>query len=200
MSKVSDESIREKTGGTMEVWSLRIREAGLAEAPHKDIAAWLERKWGMDPWWCQEVTVQFEKLTGRRITGQTAGSGFQVGVSGTFPVSVSRLWEYLTRERALSQFVLEEDPAVLVKEEDGGTGKSGIEWKITVSKEDSHFRMKWKLPGWEEASILQVRITEKGPSKSSLTFHHEKLSGPEARGAMKKRWQGVLEGMKRDLG
>jgi len=199
MSKVSNESIREKTGSTMEGWSRRIREAGLAEAPHKDIAAWLEKKWGLDPWWCQEVTVQFEKLTGRRITGQTAGSGFQVGVSGTFPVSVSRLWEYLTGEGALSRFVLEEEPEVSVGEEDGGTGKSGIEWKITVSKAESHFRMKWRLPGWDEPSILQVRITEKGPSKSSLTFHHEKLSGPEARGAMKRHWQGVLEEMRLNL-
>jgi hypothetical protein len=199
MSKVSDESVRQKTGKSMEEWTAILKEAGLAKASHKNIAAWLEENWALDPWWCQEVTVQFEQISGRRITGQTAESGFQVGVSGTFPASASLLWKYLINDGALQRMVLEEDSAVSIEPEASGTGKSGIGWKVTVRKEGSHLRMKWKASGWEQPSILQIRLTDKGPSKSSITFHQEKLKGPKQRESMKKRWKEVISRMKTEL-
>jgi hypothetical protein len=135
-----------------------------------------------------------------KVSGQTAESGFQVGVSGTFPAGASQLWVYLIEDGALSRMVLEEESPVPMEPEAYGTGKSGIGWKITVRKEGSHLRMKWKAPGWEQPSILQIRITGKGPAKSSITFHQEKLAGPEQRESMKKRWKGVISRMKNELG
>jgi hypothetical protein len=52
--------------------------------------------------------------------------------------------------------------------------------------------MRWKQPGWTEYSILQVRITPKGDSKSTLSFHQEKLPDKEARETLIPHWKRVL--------
>src|SRR3712207_9399279 len=49
---------------------------------HADIAAWLARDQGVEPWWSQNLTVRYEQERGMRAPGQMA--------DGTYSASVSR--------------------------------------------------------------------------------------------------------------
>lgn len=48
-------------------------------------------------------------------------------------------------------------------------------------------------------SILQIYLEKIGEQKTSLTFHHEKLSGTRQRNEMKKYWQEVLQAISYSL-
>lgn len=82
-----DSSVIKATGKPLAHWLKTIKNSGKGDLPHKNIADFLHNECGLTYWWAHEITVLYEKSAGRRVTGQTQGSGFQVGVSKTLPVS-----------------------------------------------------------------------------------------------------------------
>ena len=91
------------TGRTKSEWFDVIRGAGKDAASHKEIADFLHELHGVPHWWAQEITVEYEKHTGRRVLGQTRDGLFQIGVSKTIDASAARLWDLLQSAMAGSQ-------------------------------------------------------------------------------------------------
>lgn len=196
------ETIQKSTGKSLEEWMEIIASRFPGGAPHKEIAAYLEHDRGLSPWWSQEVTVEYERAAGLRKVGETKDSGFQLGASKTFPVGVAELWRFISSPDGMELITGDRTAAADAYGAPGstsaGSGIPGsavsnkIDYNITTLKEGSHMRMKWKLPEWSDYSILQVRVVEKGPDKSTLTFHHEKLADKETREKMKAYWKEKL--------
>ena len=92
---MNDERVRQATGRSKTDWLAIIRQAGKAEAPHKEIADYLHEAHDVSPWWAQEITVEYEKHIGRRILGQTQDGLFQIGVSKTIAAAAAKVWERL---------------------------------------------------------------------------------------------------------
>jgi uncharacterized protein YndB with AHSA1/START domain len=72
-----------------------------------------------------------------------------------------------------------------------GEDADGVRIKTTTYVADSHLRMQWHRPDWNSASILQIRVTEKSPSKTTVSFHQEKLPTELTREEMRERRRGV---------
>ena len=164
------------TGKTPEQWFAIIEKSGKSERPHSEIACYLYEEQNISYWWAQQITVDYEKFIGRRMTGQTEDGRFQIGVNKTVSASKDALWDYLCSEDGLSLLCNE-----------------GAEAEITTSKSNSHFRMRWRMPAWSSHSILQVRVTDKGKGKTTLSFHQEKLPDAKARESMRERWRTTSE-------
>ncbi|HET8866766.1 MAG TPA: hypothetical protein VFM87_00415 [Agrococcus sp.] len=79
---MGSEALRAATGRTHEQWRELLAGAGALEWPHKQIAEWLVREHGVDGWWAQGITVDFEQDRKGRLPGQQA--------DGTFSVSTTR--------------------------------------------------------------------------------------------------------------
>ena len=99
------------------------------------------------------------------------------------------LWKVITSESGF--FLITEDAPSDIEFSSKDTGES-IQYRVTTFKHQSHFRMQWKLPEWENHSILQIRLTSKGPEKTTVTFHQEKLPNEKTRNDMRKRWKNIL--------
>lgn len=85
---VTDEAVRKATGKSWAEWVEELDAAGAEKLTHAEIARMLlESKRVESAWWCQSVTVGYEYAKGRRIRGQVADGGYQVGVSRILPVS-----------------------------------------------------------------------------------------------------------------
>ena len=171
---MTSEAIDKGTGRPLEEWYGVIRDAGKGVASHKEIADFLHEVHEVSYWWAQEITVEYERFIGRRVHGQTQDGKFQIGVSRTIHAPVADVW-------TLVEAVASEPPVA----------GSGIFSTVTTHVPGSHLRMQWRLHDWEEHSILQIRVTPRGPGKTTVTFHHEKLPDAAARQQMKERWQGV---------
>lgn len=184
-----DEAVRKATGRGWAEWKAALDKAGAGDWSHKQIVAWLATEAGVKGWWGQQVTVGYEKLSGKRVLGQTAGTGFQVGVRKTFPFSRDDLWHRLTEPGAMRLW-LGTDKAKLAAGESYRC--AGVKGELRVVKPGDRIRFTRSVEG-KPASTVQFALTASGPKKTSVTFHHEKLSNAGEREAMRAHWKDVAE-------
>lgn len=76
------EALRSATGRDHEGWREVLDAAGAREWSHAEIARWLVDEHGVDGWWAQGITVDFEQVRKGRRPGERA--------DGTFATSRSR--------------------------------------------------------------------------------------------------------------
>lgn len=79
---MGSETLRAATGRDREAWRALLEAAGALEWSHKTTTEWLVREHGVDSWWAQGITVDFEQARKGRLPGQQA--------DGTFSVSRTR--------------------------------------------------------------------------------------------------------------
>lgn len=104
--EVDDAAVRKGTGEGWEHWCQQIEQAGLAQAPHPDIARWLQGE-GVGLWWAQTVTVGYERISGRRLPYQRADGSFTAGRSKTVAVDAGALREALLDAEARAELLPE---------------------------------------------------------------------------------------------
>lgn len=123
--------------------------------------------------------------------GLTKDAGFQVGARKTCDVSVEMAWDFLMSINGTRLWLdgIDVDKIELKSEFSTPNGFTG---KITVLKPYSHIRMQWRHPDWDNTSTLQIR-TIPNKNKTTISFHQEKLSGPEQRKKMKNFWKNTLD-------
>ena len=160
---MSDASVKKATGRTWTEWVSFLDAAGSARKPHREIVAKVSSL-GTPDWWCQMVTVGYERIRGLRERGQRRGGGYRASKSRTFPVPVSRLYKAFADPRQLKRWLP-------VK----ATFRSGTPGK----------RMRMT---WDDGSIVVFEFMAKGSAKSAVAVGHEKLPDKAAVEAVKKAW------------
>jgi uncharacterized protein YndB with AHSA1/START domain len=207
MQTMNEQTLKKATGRSKSEWYGIIRSGGKAEASHKEIADFLHEAHGVSRWWAQEITVEYEKHIGRRVLGQTQDGSFQIGVSRTISASADRVWNLLESAEGIG--LITSDPGgdrPSVPAEPGqeffealasleGQSAAGISIETTTFEPGSHVRMRWQRPRWQAHSILQIRVTAKSESKTTLSFHQEKLPSWSDREELQRHWRRVAEEM-----
>jgi uncharacterized protein YndB with AHSA1/START domain len=202
---MNDQAVERATGRSPGQWIALIRDAGKGDASHKAIADFLHEAHGVSYWWAQELTVEYERRTGRRVPGQTQDGLFQIGVSRTLDAPPGEVWEALCSASAIR--LLGEDPEAGASPAGSqasrplpglasldaldGQSPSGVYLRTTTFEAGSHVRIQWRQPAWKTHTILQVRLTPKTDSRTILSFHQEKLPTEQARQKMREHWSRV---------
>lgn len=191
--KTSDAAVLKATGHDWQYWFAVLDNAGAKNMTHKEIVQMLaDKKLIKSSWWCQQVTVVYEKVRGKRVLGETADAGFQIGVSKSIAVEPEKAWNYLISAAGRKLWLGEVDQLSLEKGAKGTT-TAGLEYEIRSVQPGKMIRLRWQPAGFQDFTVLQLR-TEKGKTgKTVIGFHHEKLAGAKMRTEMKKHWQEVLE-------
>lgn len=191
LDRISSEALREATGRDWDGWLATLDDAGASGWNHKEIVAYLAREHAEDTssWWRQSITVGYEQARGLRVVGETAGTGFQVGVQRTVAATVTKVWDLITSRPDLW---LGEGASVAFAEGEryelpGATGE------IRIVKPGDRLRMTWQPEGWPAPATLQFTLAETGSGKTALQAHLEKLPDGDAREAMRTRWREALE-------
>lgn len=196
LGRVSSESVREATGRGWEGWLEILDAAGAADWSHKEIVAHLERQHPeVGAWWRQSLTVGYEQARGKRVVGQTADAGFQVGVQRSIAATAMEAWELITSRPELwlgegASVAFEKGEHYEVPSGDDARGASG---EVRVVKPGDRLRMTWKPRDWPAPATLQLTLSQSGPGKTTLHAHLEKLPDADAREAMRKHWREALE-------
>lgn len=123
-----------------------------------------------------------------RPIGQTARSGFQIGVRKTLPFSPDEIWSALLSPEGTTIWL---GGPVQIAEGGSHALENGTTGTIRVYAPGSHVRLTWQPAGWTQASMVLVRVM---PAKTgtTLSFHQEQLDGPARRAMMKERWDRVI--------
>ena len=191
LARISSESVREATGRDWDDWLETLDGAGAANWDHKAIVAFLAREHASETtgWWRQSIAVGYEQARGKRAVGETASTGFQVGVQRTIDGTVVDAWELLTSrpDLWLGDGV---QVAFAAGERYEAPDAAG---EIRVVRPGDRLRLTWQPEGWPAPATLQLTVSESRPGKTVINVHLEKLPDGEAREAMRARWRATLE-------
>lgn len=191
LARISSESVREATGRGWEEWLETLDAAGAADWDHKAIVAYLEREHAdvTTSWWRQSLTVGYEQARGKRVVGETADTGFQLGVQRTVAATAEEAWALI----ASRPEVWLGEGAALELVEGERYEVPGARGEVRVVKPGDRLRMTWQPEGWEAPATLQLTLSESGSGKTAINVHLEKLPDAEAREAMRAHWRDALE-------
>lgn len=172
----SDATIREKTGCSWERWVRTLDHHGAEQMSHRDIAALVGSKYGIDGWWAQTVTVGYERIKGRRARGQRLDGSYEASKSRTFSVPVGALFDAWFNGRIRKRWL----------------SAAGV--KVRTATAPKSMRL-----GWSDGTIVAVWFTSKGKSKSSVALAHTKLPDREAADRLKLWWSERLDALEQVL-
>jgi hypothetical protein len=172
--RLSEEAVRGATGrGWDELFAL-LDGWGAAERTHAEIAAWLAEEQGVDGWWSQAVTVEYEIARGLRPRGGGRDGTYTVNASRTIAVPVERL------------FAAFADPELR------GRWLPGERLRERTSRPPRTARFDWD----DGATRLIVGFTAKGEAKSQVDLAHERLPDAEAAERARAEWRERLAALK----
>lgn len=194
---ISDDAVRAATGRTPAEWETLLDGRGAADLSHKQIVAQLEELGVESGWWMQMLAVDYERRKGKRVLGQTADTGFQIGVQRTVPVPVDEAWKLLTSPEGMGAWL----GGAVPRWEKGEkyTLKDGSGGEVRVFKPGSHLRITWRPEGWPRASTLQVRAMPKGEGKTVISFHQEHLPGAAEREERRRFLEAALNALQQQV-
>jgi hypothetical protein len=170
----TDEAMSTATGRTRSKWFATLDGWQATTRSHRDIAAWLMSEHGLDNWWAQTVTVDYERARGLRPVGGGRDGMFVISASKTVAVAASRLFDAVI------------DPVEREKWLPGTAMRSRPTTAALTARFD------WGTDG----TRVVFGVVDKGAGKSTLTLAHERLASAEAAEAMKTFWRERLAALK----
>lgn len=135
--------------------------------------------------------MKHRNMESRKLVGQTAATGFQIGVRRTFPISPERVWSFLTSPEGTKLWLGNVSPPAF-NEGEIFASEEGISGELRVVKPLRQLRLKWGRKDWAKPSTLQIRLISSDPDRTTISFHQENLDHPNTREQMKLHWENVL--------
>ena len=166
--EMSDAAVKLKTGKTWAQWFAVLDKSGAAELGHRAIADLLFEKFDVGPWWCQMVTVEYERARGLREKYQSAGS-YRVSVSKTIPCDLSALFQAAADIRFRRQWF----------------PKGKFEPSTAT-------RNKYLRGSWKGISRIELGFYAKADGRSQIAVEVNKLAGPNEVESVRAVWKKAL--------
>jgi hypothetical protein len=149
---MSDASVKAKTGRDWPSWFEALDKAGAAKLNHTAIAQLISDEYGIPGWWCQQVTVEYERARGLRERHQKA-DGFSVGISKTVATSLAKLYEATASPAQRKKWFPKGD-----------------------FEPSSQTKNKYLRGAWNETARLEIGFYAKGENKAQIAIQVNRLA------------------------
>jgi hypothetical protein len=167
---MTDAGITAKTGHDWSYWFAALDKAGAEKLDHKGIAALLNGKMKVGPWWGQMIAVSYERARGLRAMNQKCDGEFSVSVTKVMPVGLSELFAAATDLKTRTKWF----PKGAFEE--------------TSKTKNKYWRGKWGKDG-----RLEVGFYAKGPGKAQIALQSNKLPGSGAVEKERAAWKKAMD-------
>src|SRR6188768_1346000 len=101
----SDEVLKARTGCTWERWVGVLDYYRADKLAHRDIAALVSKKFKIEGWWSQAVTVGYERIKGLRTRGQRRDGSYEANKSRTYNVPAGTLFDAWANARVRGRWL-----------------------------------------------------------------------------------------------
>ena len=169
----SDERITEVTGRTWETWLSLLDRWGAKHRKRGETVDFLMADQGVAGWWAQTIASGFERTRAIRLKHQQA-DGFTIYASKTVGVPIEVLFDAFTDDGTRRRWLTH-----------GSMSLRGTRPGVAA-------RFVWT----DGQTRVSVTFEGKGPSKSTASVAHERLSDPDAAEAAKAAWKDRLAALK----
>ncbi len=191
LGQVTSASVLKCTGKNWDQWVGLLNKAGAEKMSHKEIVAYLKKKYKLSIWWQQGVTTGYEIAIGRKSVGYSESAGYSTVASKTFPLSNKEIWSLLLSPEGLSCWLKPFSDFDFQKGQQY-EAEGGVYGEVRTLKKFVRVRMAWTEAEWVKPSILQIYIIPRTSKKAVLVFQHEKLPDGRMRIKMRDLWKKVL--------
>lgn len=176
---LSDAKSIEKTGHGLAHWFDVLDKFGAIEKGHTKAADHLYSDHGVPGWYCQGITVAYERARGKRVMNQRCDGKFEVTVSKVMEAKPSQLIKALKDGRGWTDGVDKD----LLKALASAVKDKKSKGFITRPDGQARFRYKWN------DSTVQMNMYPKGPSKTSLVVQHMNFTDAESVETHRAKWK-----------
>lgn len=124
--------------------------------------------------------------------GKTRDTEFQIGARRTYPIALKEAWNLVVSERGQNVW-LGRGANISFTQKSGYLLPDQAMGEVRVFKPQSHLRLTWQPPGWDQPSTIQVRVIAVKKDKTTIALHQEHLPGPEEREVRKTVFNQALD-------
>jgi len=174
---MSDAALKQKTGHGWKHWVNALDSVGADAWPHRRIAKHLHEEHTVPAWWCQMVTVGYERIKGLRAIGQRSDGTFGASKSKTFPVPLPRLYRAWSDARLRAKWL------------------PGVALTVRTTIREKSMRITWP-----DRTSVGVWFVRKAAAKSQVAVEHGKLLDKSTATKMKAYWEERLRALGEVLG
>lgn len=192
LGSVSDKVAREKTGHGLDHWFAVLDAFGASQKGHTASAGHLYEEHRVPGWYCQGITVAYERLRGLRSPNQSCDGGFQVSISRVVPASVATIRDALRSPETRAAWLADADPE-LVRTLRAAFQSPKAKTFVVREKGDARLRFKWG------EGTVELRIDPRPNGKASIVADNTDLPGPEAVESRRAAWSAALDSLRRHL-
>jgi hypothetical protein len=170
---MSEAASRKGTGRAWDDWFRILDDWGATGHSHTEIARYVHGELGVDGWWSQSVTVGYERARGMRAPNERP-EGFEVSVSKTVALDPMDAWRAFAEPSRRSRWL---DLGLRMRT---GTRTMGRSARFDVPSEGNR---------------VNVYLTAKDDTRTTVTVTHVKLSGASDVAAHRAAWKRRLEAL-----
>lgn len=189
---VSDAASIKNTGHALEHWFAALDKYTKGKKGHTDAARHLYEDLGVPMWYCQGITVAWERARGHRVMNQSCDGDFQVSVSRVVPVELPELIRLVGDAKERARWLKEADPTLVRAMSAAFTGEKAKGLR-TANPKRARLRYRW------EPGVVEIALEPRPGGKSSIVAANTEL--PDL-GLVEKRralWADALDGLRRYL-
>ena len=172
LAGMSDSAIKAKTGCDWASWVFVLDYNKAQTWSHREIAEFVQEKYQVPDWWCQAVTVGYERIKGLRDIGQRRDGDYEANRSKTVAVPVRSLYRAFADGRIRKRWLPD------------------VKLKVRKATPDKSVRITWP-----DDTSVEVWLTAKGSGKASVAVAHRKLATKADALRLKDWWGDRLETM-----
>jgi hypothetical protein len=166
--RVSDEAVKKATGKIWSEWFAILDKAGAKKMSHTDVAHLLSTEYIKSGWWAQMVTVEYERVHGKRALNQRVGGSYNVTAHRTAEMPLPKLYKSWLK-------AVQSNPGLKRKKLEA----------TTVHPEKS---IRYKC-GDERINVAFVALNQ---AKSRIGIDHERLPTKESVEVNRLFWKKIL--------
>ncbi len=182
--EVSEEAMIKASGHGREHWYPILDELSTQHEKRSDLtkAFHAEYSVSVSAWWCQMITVQWERDRGRRVLNESCTGSFQVSASKTIAGDEHLVWAKLLAAPWLPDSDLSE----------GAEFTSGdARCVVRAARPGKMLRIWWYDHANNHKSVVELSLWPAG-EKTSLRFRHHDLPLESDVEPMRARWKDAL--------
>lgn len=195
IGRVSSESVEKHTSKNWDQWIKILEKAGARSWSHKEIVAFLKKKYKLTPWWQQGVTVGFENAIGRREENRDQKGLYTFTATKSISRNAKDVWKFIVSPEGQALWLepLDEVDFAPKKELETGFGYFG---EVRTVRPPKAMRLRLQDIDWDKPSILELFIAPKPKNKCIVVFSHGKLPTQKLHIEFRSRWKEALEKIK----
>ena len=189
---MSDEAFRKRTGHGLDHWFAILDTFGGVEKGHTATARHLNEEHGVDGWWAQGITVQYERARGVRVANQRTDGAYEVSVSKVLSGSTADVVSWLSEPKLQRRWTVGVDAKLVeaLASSLDGSGTKGV-----VVRADGLGRHRYK---WGKTTV-QLYMTPKPGGKVTFVATQMKLADAAAVETSRAQWRAAVNALARAM-